>query len=41
MGEFAHNDRYNTTIYAMNDRHHGITRRDVVFLNERDLASRG
>src|SRR6202035_909991 len=35
-------DQYNTTIYGMNDRHHGITRRrDVVFVNECDLASRG
>jgi molybdopterin-dependent oxidoreductase alpha subunit len=35
-------DQYNTTIYGMNDRYRGITgRRDVVFVNERDLASRG
>jgi molybdopterin-dependent oxidoreductase alpha subunit len=35
-------DQYNTTIYGMNDRYRGITgRRDVVFVNQRDLASRG
>jgi molybdopterin-dependent oxidoreductase alpha subunit len=35
-------DQYNTTIYGMNDRYRGIRgRRDVVFVNERDLASRG
>jgi anaerobic selenocysteine-containing dehydrogenase len=35
-------DQYNTTLYGMNDRYRGITgRRDVVFVNERDLASRG
>jgi molybdopterin-dependent oxidoreductase alpha subunit len=35
-------DQYNTTIYGLNDRYRGITgRRDVVFVNERDLASRG
>jgi molybdopterin-dependent oxidoreductase alpha subunit len=35
-------DQYNTTIYGMNDRYRGITdRRDVVFINERDLSSRG
>jgi molybdopterin-dependent oxidoreductase alpha subunit len=35
-------DQYNTTIYGMNDRYRGITgRRDVVFVNESDLASRG
>jgi molybdopterin-dependent oxidoreductase alpha subunit len=35
-------DQYNTTIYGMNDRYRGITgRRDVVFVNERDLSSRG
>src|ERR1700754_2215023 len=35
-------DQYNTTIYGMNDRYRGITgRRDVVFVNARDLASRG
>ena len=35
-------DQYNTTIYGKNDRYRGITgRRDVVFVNERDLASRG
>jgi molybdopterin-dependent oxidoreductase alpha subunit len=35
-------DQYNTTIYGMNDRYRGITgRRDVVFVNEGDLASRG
>ncbi|WP_371422225.1 FdhF/YdeP family oxidoreductase [Tardiphaga sp.] len=35
-------DQYNTTIYGMNDRYRGITgRRDIVFVNEQDLASRG
>jgi molybdopterin-dependent oxidoreductase alpha subunit len=35
-------DQYNTTIYGLNDRYRGITgRRDVVFVNARDLASRG
>ncbi|MCU1386652.1 MAG: oxidoreductase alpha (molybdopterin) subunit, partial [Acidobacteria bacterium] len=35
-------DQYNTTIYGMNDRYRGITgRRDVVFVNERDLSGRG
>ena len=35
-------DQYNTTIYGMNDRYRGITgRRDVVFVNEQDLVSRG
>jgi len=35
-------DQYNTTIYGLNDRYRGIKgRRDVVFANEKDLASRG
>jgi anaerobic selenocysteine-containing dehydrogenase len=35
-------DQYNTTIYGKNDRYRGITgRRDVVFVNEKDLADRG
>jgi molybdopterin-dependent oxidoreductase alpha subunit len=35
-------DQYNTTIYGMNDRYRGIRgRRDVVFVNERDLGRRG
>src|SRR6202022_160165 len=35
-------DQYNTTIYGLNDRYRGIRgRRDVVFVNERDLACRG
>ncbi|MBX9711107.1 MAG: FdhF/YdeP family oxidoreductase [Xanthobacteraceae bacterium] len=35
-------DQYNTTIYGLNDRYRGITgRRDVVFVNENDLAKRG
>jgi anaerobic selenocysteine-containing dehydrogenase len=35
-------DQYNTTIYGLNDRYRGIFgRRDVVFVNARDLASRG
>jgi len=32
-------DQYNTTIYSSNDRYRGVTgRRDVVFMNEQDLA---
>jgi molybdopterin-dependent oxidoreductase alpha subunit len=35
-------DQYNTTIYGKNDRYRGVTgRRDVVFVNEADLAERG
>ncbi|MDB5461311.1 MAG: oxidoreductase alpha (molybdopterin) subunit, partial [Caulobacteraceae bacterium] len=35
-------DQYNTTIYSLNDRYRGITgRRDVVFVNEKDLTDRG
>jgi molybdopterin-dependent oxidoreductase alpha subunit len=35
-------DQYNTTIYGLNDRYRGITgRRDVVFVNQKDLSSRG
>jgi molybdopterin-dependent oxidoreductase alpha subunit len=35
-------DQYNTTIYGKNDRYRGITgRRDVIFVNETDLAERG
>jgi molybdopterin-dependent oxidoreductase alpha subunit len=35
-------DQYNTTIYGLNDRYRGITgRRDVVFVNKKDLADRG
>ncbi len=35
-------DQYNTTIYGFNDRYRGITeRRDIVFVNERDLDERG
>jgi len=35
-------DQYNTTIYGLNDRYRGITgRRDVIFINEKDLAARG
>jgi molybdopterin-dependent oxidoreductase alpha subunit len=35
-------DQYNTTMYSLNDRYRGITgRRDVVFVNEQDLARRG
>jgi anaerobic selenocysteine-containing dehydrogenase len=35
-------DQYNTTLYGFNDRYRGITgRRDIVFVNERDLAARG
>ena len=35
-------DQYNTTIYGLNDRYRGVFgRRDVLFMNERDLAARG
>ncbi|MBZ9605668.1 FdhF/YdeP family oxidoreductase [Phyllobacterium chamaecytisi] len=35
-------DQYNTTIYGMDDRYRGVFgRRDVIFLNGDDLASRG
>jgi len=35
-------DQYNTTIYGLDDRYRGVFgRRDVVFLNEQDLAERG
>jgi molybdopterin-dependent oxidoreductase alpha subunit len=35
-------DQYNTTIYGLDDRYRGVFgRRDVVFMNESDLAARG
>lgn len=35
-------DQYNTTIYGFDDRYRGITgRRDVVFVNEEDMAALG
>jgi molybdopterin-dependent oxidoreductase alpha subunit len=35
-------DQYNTTIYGMDDRYRGVFgRRDVIFLNAKDLAERG
>jgi len=35
-------DQYNTTIYAMNDRYRGVFgRRDVLFMNEEDMAAYG
>jgi molybdopterin-dependent oxidoreductase alpha subunit len=35
-------DQYNTTIYTLDDRYRGITgRRDILFMNAKDLASRG
>jgi molybdopterin-dependent oxidoreductase alpha subunit len=35
-------DQYNTTIYGLDDRYRGVFgRRDIVFLNEDDLAARG
>ena len=34
-------DQYNTTIYGLDDRYRGVFgRRDVLFINERDLAAR-
>ena len=35
-------DQYNTTIYGLDDRYRGVFgRRDIVFMNEADLAERG
>lgn len=35
-------DQYNTTIYAMDDRYRGVFgRRDVLFMNEQDMAEQG
>jgi len=35
-------DQYNTTIYGMNDRYRGVHgRRDVVFMNPKDMQERG
>lgn len=35
-------DQYNTTVYGLDDRYRGVFgRRDVVFMNEADLADRG
>jgi molybdopterin-dependent oxidoreductase alpha subunit len=35
-------DQYNTTIYAMDDRYRGVFgRRDVLFMNEEDMAAQG
>jgi anaerobic selenocysteine-containing dehydrogenase len=35
-------DQYNTTIYGLDDRYRGVFgRRDVIFMNEEDLAARG
>jgi len=35
-------DQYNTTIYGLDDRYRGVFgRRDVLFINEADLAARG
>ncbi|MDQ0390894.1 FdhF/YdeP family oxidoreductase [Labrys monachus] len=35
-------DQYNTTIYSLDDRYRGVFgRRDVIFMNMRDLAARG
>lgn len=35
-------DQYNTTIYAMDDRYRGVFgRRDVLFMNEEDMALSG
>jgi len=35
-------DQYNTTIYGLDDRYRGVFgRRDVLFMNEEDLAERG
>jgi len=35
-------DQYNTTIYGLDDRYRGVFgRRDVIFMNEQDLAAHG
>ncbi|WFU06171.1 FdhF/YdeP family oxidoreductase (plasmid) [Rhizobium sp. CB3171] len=35
-------DQYNTTIYGLDDRYRGVFgRRDVLFMNDRDLAAKG
>ncbi len=35
-------DQYNTTVYGLNDRYRGVKgRRDIVFVNQDDLAERG
>lgn len=35
-------DQFNTTVYALNDRYRGVFgRRDILFMNERDLARLG
>ncbi|VTN08813.1 putative oxidoreductase [Raoultella terrigena] len=35
-------DQYNTTIYALDDRYRGVFgRRDVLFMNEQDMANMG
>ncbi|MBX4949618.1 FdhF/YdeP family oxidoreductase [Rhizobium binae] len=35
-------DQYNTTVYGLDDRYRGVFgRRDVVFMNQEDLANRG
>jgi len=35
-------DQFNTTVYALNDRYRGVFgRRDIVFLNENEMARRG
>jgi molybdopterin-dependent oxidoreductase alpha subunit len=35
-------DQYNTTLYTLDDRYRGVFgRRDILFMNERDLAARG
>jgi molybdopterin-dependent oxidoreductase alpha subunit len=42
MATIRSHDQYNTTIYNTNDRYRGISgRRDVIFLNEKDLHARG
>lgn len=39
---FRSHDQYNTTIYALDDRYRGVFgRRDVLFMNEDDMAARG
>jgi len=42
MTTIRSHDQYNTTIYGLDDRYRGVFgRRDVIFMNARDLESRG
>jgi anaerobic selenocysteine-containing dehydrogenase len=42
LASIRSHDQYNTTIYGLDDRYRGVFgRRDVLFVNEADLAARG